>query len=79
MNRLAANIVAFLGMALFIILVILSFFVFSYLVIIGAIIGLILFVIAFFRARFASTDKPIDNQSHSTGRTIEYDDINKDN
>jgi len=71
------NINRYIGMALFIGVLIISLVFFSYLFIIAAIIGLVLFVIGYIRARFFA--KKIQgttiNQSTHHGRTINHDDL----
>lgn len=75
LTRLWRGILPLLGMVIFITLFILGLFVFSYLLIIGAIIGLILFSIAFIRAKFSRRQAPPPSRpSQTQGRTIEHDD-----
>lgn len=75
-NRL----MSFLGLGIFIALLIVSIFIFSYIFIIGALVGLVLFVIDYIRNRFSHHGKRINGRndgfthpSHQ-GRTIEYRD-----
>ncbi len=73
MNRLAS----FIGMGIFLVLLVVGIIVFSYIILIGAAIGLVLFAIAYVRARFFNRAKqttPKENSPES-GRVIEHDEI----
>lgn len=73
-NKLAAVIMPIIGMALFIILFVVGLVFFSYLLIIGTIIGLVLFTIAYIRAKFfAKKMRKHAVKQRRQGRTIEHD------
>jgi ABC-type transport system involved in cytochrome bd biosynthesis fused ATPase/permease subunit len=71
-SRLWATIMPFIGMALFIVVLIIGIIFVSYILIILAIIFFILFVIGFIRMKFAS--RKSKKQDDSQGRTINHDD-----
>lgn len=69
-RRIWAGIAPIIGMVVFIALFIFGLFVFSYLLIIGAIIGLGLFIYAFIRAKLSRRKNATHPYSH--GRTIDH-------
>jgi hypothetical protein len=76
LKRFWASIMPIVGMIIFVVLFIVGIFVFSYLLIIGAIVGLILFCVAYIRVKIALRKKtPPTHPAH--GRTIEHDDDEK--
>ena len=74
-NRLTAVLGSFIGMGIFIVLLALGIIFFSYLFIIGSVIGLILFGIAYLRAKFfmRQAQKQPNNTRHINGRTIDHE------
>ncbi len=80
MNGIFEKIMPFFLFGIFIVLFIIGLFIFSYLLIVAAVIGLILFAIAYIRAKLFGPAKP-HNEEHrhqqpkSSGRTIDHDDI----
>ena len=78
-NKLFATLTSFIGMGIFIVLLILGLVFFSYLLIIGGIIGLILFVIAWVRAKFFMHKMKKHNHKKTSkmqqGRTIDHDSL----
>lgn len=66
-NRL----LSFIGLGIFATLVVISLFIFSYLLVIGAIVGLVLFAIDALRHRFCRAKSTTPQK---TGRTIDYRD-----
>ena len=78
MNNIKEAIAGYIGVIIFVILVILGLYIFSYLLIIGALIGLVLYTITFIRLKFFShpenptrkTDSP--RSKNKTGRTIDH-------
>ena len=70
-NRLWSVVAPVFGMIAFVILLILGLFIFSYFLIVGAIIGLILFIVAFIRLKLASRKHP--TPSAQQGRIIEHE------
>ena len=79
MNKLKAKVMPYIGMGLFLILFLLGLVVFSYILIIGAIVGLILFLIAYIRSKFTRHHPHSQNdQSYKNkpqGRVIDHNDI----
>lgn len=72
-DKLLAKIVPFLAIGLFILLFIVGIVALSYLFIVGAIVGLIFFAIAFIRSKFGrKTQKNHDNHLNK-GRIIEHE------
>ena len=69
--KIKNNIQGLFGLIIFIAVLIIGLVFFSYLIIIGAIIGLALFAAAYFRAKFFIKPKKKTRSSH--GRTIEHD------
>lgn len=78
-NPIFARFVPFLMMGVMIVLFIIGLFVFSYILIVAAIIGFILFIISAVRARFFNKGTHVHQEQFETktGRTIEYDDEEK--
>ncbi|WP_423062447.1 hypothetical protein [Candidiatus Paracoxiella cheracis] len=66
-----ASITPIIGMIIFVMLFIFGLFVFSYLLIIGAIVGLGLFIYAFIRSKLSGRAKT--QQHHSKGRIIDHE------
>lgn len=75
LRRLWASIFPIVGIIIFVILFILGVFVFSYLLIAAAIFGLILFCVAYIRAKIAARRK--SPPPPPQGRTIDHEDQNK--
>lgn len=76
MNKLFDNIAPFLGLGILIVLFILGIFIFSYLLIIGAIVGLVLYIVALIRAKFGSSKSqqpPHSNLPEGSGRVIDQE------
>lgn len=78
-NPLLARIVPFIAIGVFIVLFILGLVVFSYLLVIGAIVGLVLFAIAYVRNWFLRRKHLHQNPQNKpeekpSGRTIEHED-----
>lgn len=73
-NNVGNVIASFLGLGIFVALLICAIIFFSYVFVIGAIIGLILFVVAFIRSKLQGKKNPHhihrDGQGH---RTIDQD------
>ena len=76
LRQLWESIVPIAGMIVFVILFIVGIFLFSYLLTIGAIIGLILFVIAFIQLQLKTIQwkRQKKKKSPHSGRTIEHND-----
>ncbi len=84
-NKITAKLMPFIGMCIFIVLLIASIVFFSYIFIIGAIIGLILLVIGYIRskllhakilkarAKYHQQQQHPERTEHSKGRTIEHE------
>jgi len=78
-QKLSVILTSFIGMGVFIVLFIVGLIFLSYLLIIGGIIGLILFSIAYLRAKFFAHNikKQIKGtqakQHHRKGRTIDHE------
>jgi len=70
-KRLWASVTPIIGMIIFVVLFIFGLFVFSYLLIIGAIIGLGLFIYAFIRSKL--TCRKTMHKYESQGRTIDHE------
>lgn len=66
-------IMPFIMLAFVIVLMVLGFFIFSYVLIIAIIIGLVLFVVGAIRTRFFMKKENSPAEKHQ-GRTIEHDD-----
>lgn len=75
-NNLGNTIASFLGLGVFIVLLICAIVFLSYLFIIGAVIGLILYLIALFRAKFMRPKTGVHQQPNHVhhSRTIDQDD-----
>lgn len=77
--KLLQTILPFLFLGVFIVLIVIGFVVFSYVLIIGAVIGLILFLISAIREKFQKVKRmppnlnQYDKPSKHSGRTIEHD------
>ena len=71
------RLIPYLGMGVFLVLVVVALIFLSYLLLIGGIIGLVLFCIAWIRTRFFSKAKKDVEQSqqHHIGRTYDNDDF----
>lgn len=78
-NSWAAKFLPFLTMGLSIVLFIIGIIVFSYILIIAAIIGVILFSIGYIRAKFFMKNKEVHRYNKTTedasGRVIEHEEI----
>ncbi len=71
LQRLLASIAPLFGMVAFVVIFIVGLFVFSYLLIVVALIGLVLFIVAFIRSKI--TRKKHSPHTKSQGRVIEHD------
>ncbi len=71
------NILSFIGLGIFVVLFLASLFIFSYIIIIGAVIGLVLFAVAYVRARILQSRAKQDYENKH-GRVIDYQDVDKD-
>jgi len=69
-----ARIMPYIGLGLFIVLLVAAIIFLSYLFIFGAIVGLILFVIAWVRAKLGNKQSPAV-QAHQ-GKIYDHDEIN---
>ncbi len=89
-NKVTAKLMPFIGMCIFVMLLIASIVFFSYIFIIGAIIGLILFVIGYIRAKLVHAkilkarakyhdhnQRQQEKTEYSKGRTIEHEPIER--
>ena len=74
LQRLWANMMPLVGMLLFVALFIVGVFVFSYLLAIAAVVGVVLFVIAFIRSKL--NGRRATPPSSSPHRVIEHEDPN---
>lgn len=72
LRQLWKDIMPVIGMIFFVILFIMGIFLFSYLLIIGSVISLILFIIAFIQLNIVQQKRQKKKKSLSSGRTIEY-------
>lgn len=76
-EKILAKITPFLAMGIFILLLIIGIIALSYLFIVGAIIGLILFAIAFIRSKFIRKSQNKNNKfqdaNEHEGRIIEHE------
>jgi len=75
-NRVLASILPIIGMLLFLAIFIVGIIFFSYVIVILAIIGFILFAIAYIRARILLYQMRRDNKKKTptgNGRTIDHD------
>jgi len=77
-NKIVGTLISFIGMGVFVVLFILGLIFFSYLLIIGAIVGLILFGIAYLRAKFfqqkvKKTEPSSTHKKVHHGRTIDHE------
>lgn len=70
LHRLWEGIIPIVGMAVFVTSFVVGVFIFSYFLIIGAIIGLILFIAAFIRLKIAQHKRP---KAPPSGRIIEHE------
>ena len=74
LRQLWESVVPVVGMIVFVILFIVGIFLFSYFLITGAIIVLILFITAFIQLEIAKRKRQKKKKPPSFGRTIEHDD-----
>lgn len=80
-NRFNSKLSSFIGMGIFLVLLVIGIIFFSYLLLVGAIIGLVLFAIAYIRAKFFLRKanfqtKHAKKNQQASGRVIEHDEIN---
>ncbi len=74
------RLVPFIGMGIFIVLIIVGLIFLSYLIVIGALIGFVLFVLAYLKNRFFPNKYPTtksqqsEDQSHH-GKTYDHDEF----
>ncbi|MEM1244424.1 MAG: hypothetical protein AAGG80_06375 [Pseudomonadota bacterium] len=76
-TNLLNAILPFVGIGIFIVVIILAVIFLSYIFIIGALIGLVLFVFAFIKQLFTGRKKTKVPQKTQHGRTYDYDDLEK--
>ncbi|HLB58010.1 MAG TPA: hypothetical protein VJL60_04270 [Gammaproteobacteria bacterium] len=69
--RIFSKIVPFVFLGVFLVIFVLGLLLFSYLLILGALVGIILFAIAWIKDTFFSTKKK--SPSEKRGRIIEHD------
>lgn len=76
-HKMAFGFAQFIGMAVFILLFIVGIVFFSYLLIFGAVVGLILFGVGYIRAKIMRSKRQKQGKytKPAQGRTIEYKDI----
>ena len=73
--QLFSRIVPFLFLGLFLVVLVLGLILFSYLLILGALVGIVLFAIAWLRDKlFARENLPQKQPPEKHGRIIEHDD-----
>ena len=74
-NKLGNSLAAFIGLGIFVVLLICAIVVFSYIFLIGAAIGLVLFIIGFIRAKFSGKKQSNGSiqSSKSSHRIIDQD------
>ncbi len=77
MQKFLAKILPIIGMAVFIILLIIGLIVFSYIILIAALIGLVLFGIGYIKARLVGQKQPptTNEQEKHSGRVIDHNEI----
>jgi len=73
MNNIFSKIAPFIAIGIFLVLLVVGFVLFSYLLIFGAIIGLILFGISWVYNKFFVRRRPQKVNQHRSGRTIDHD------
>ena len=78
-QKVGAYITFFVSMAIFVVLGIIGFFILSWLLIVGAMIGLIVFIIAYVRRRFSSNSfssrQPPNTLHKGSGKVYDHDDF----
>lgn len=76
LNRIAATIMPIVGMLIFLALLVLAIIFFSYLFIIIAVVGFVLFLVGYIRTRIMMHGRghPDKKQDDSKGRVIDHDD-----
>ena len=75
MNQQQPNLVNFIGLGIFIVLMVASLFVFSYLLLVGAVVGLVLFIVNLIRQKFTKhklCQQPQFKFTQHRGRTIDH-------
>lgn len=76
MNSIISRIVPFIFLGVMIVLFVAGLVLLSYLLIFGAIVGLILFTIAWLKDKLSNNKKPQPPvTTRRTGRTIDHDDL----
>jgi predicted lipid-binding transport protein (Tim44 family) len=76
MKNLVAKIIPFIALGITIFLLIAGFVILAYVLIFGALIGLILFGIRWLREKFSAKQSPQTfHEVEQKGRTIDHDDI----
>lgn len=71
-ENLLNRITPYIGMGILVALFIIGLIIFSYVIVIGAIIGLIFFAIAYIRSKFAAKKPQRLHKKTHRGRTIEH-------
>ena len=74
MNNLTSKIVSFLFLGMMLVILVAGFVLLSYLLIWGAIVGLVLFVIAWLREKLFPSRQMTQVDKPESGRIIEHDD-----
>lgn len=76
MQSILARLIPFIFLGIIIVLLIVGMMVLSYLLIVGALVGLILFMLAWIRDRlFKKTSTKPSALKHKPGRTIDHHDL----
>lgn len=73
-----ARFIPFLSMGLAIVVFVIGIVIFSYVLIFAAIVGLVLFVIAYIRTQFFKQKTHRLYRKNQSGRTIDYDETDHD-
>ncbi len=69
-SPLLAKLLPFLGMGIFFVVIIIALIFFSYILLLGGLIGLVLFVVAFIKEKFFPTKKNVPARQ---GKTYDHD------
>lgn len=76
MQSLLARLIPFIFLGIMIVLLVLGLIVFSYLLIFGALVGLVLFMITWIKDRFFRKNRKKSAQlKHKSGHTIDHHDL----
>jgi len=76
MNKLMSKVLPFFFVGILLVLLVVGFVLLSYLLIAGAVVGLVLFLIAWIKDKLSPAQRHLTktDTSKKTGRTIEHDD-----